>query len=103
MVARCVATNGAGRSSDCLPGSRTFGGSWCAMSDSPRTFSGCYTWPAASFCCEVYEMASSLFTNSGASLNTMAGWKETYERLWELDGVSPLDPTKLIELATSAY
>jgi hypothetical protein len=31
------------------------------MSDSPRTFSGCYTWPAASFCCGVYEMASSFF------------------------------------------
>jgi len=28
------------------------------MSDSPRTFLGCYTWPAASPCCEVYEMAS---------------------------------------------
>jgi predicted alpha/beta superfamily hydrolase len=38
-------------------GSRTFGGSSSATSDSPRTFSGCYTSPAASFCCEVCEMA----------------------------------------------
>ena len=57
-VARCVATDGGGRSNDSLPGSRTFGGLSCAMSDSPRTSSGCYTWPAASFCCGVYEMAS---------------------------------------------
>jgi transposase len=27
--------------------------------DSLRTFSGCYIWPAASFCCGVYDMASS--------------------------------------------
>jgi transposase len=57
--ARCVATNGGGRSSASLPGSRTFGGSSCVMNDWPRTFSGCYTWPAASFCCGVCEMASS--------------------------------------------
>jgi transposase len=41
-----------------LRGSRTFGGSSCAMNDWPKTFSGCYSWPAASFCCGVYEMAS---------------------------------------------
>ena len=39
--------NDVGRSSDSLPGYRTFGGSSCAMSDSPRTFSGCYTSPVA--------------------------------------------------------
>jgi DNA-binding NarL/FixJ family response regulator len=33
----------------------------------------------------------------------MAGWRATYERLWELDKVSPLAPAKLLELATSAY
>ena len=38
--------------------SRTFDGSSCVMSDSPRTFLGCYTSPAASFCCTVCEMAS---------------------------------------------
>ena len=48
---RCVATAGGGRSSDSLPGSRTFAGSSCATSDSQRTFSGCYALPAASFCC----------------------------------------------------
>ena len=52
-AARCVATNGGGRSNDSLPGSRTFDGSSCAMNDWPRTFLGCYTWPAASFCCGV--------------------------------------------------
>ncbi len=57
-VARCGATDGDGRSNDSLPGCRTFGGSSCAMSASPRTFSGCSTSPAASFCCGVYEMAS---------------------------------------------
>ena len=45
-VARSVATDGGGRSSDSLPGSRTFVGSSCAMSAAPRTFSGCYTSPA---------------------------------------------------------
>ena len=43
-----------------LRGFRTFGGSSCVTSDSPRTFSGYYTWPAASFHCEVYEMASNV-------------------------------------------
>ncbi len=33
----------------------------------------------------------------------MPGWRETYERLRELDKVSPLEPAKLIELGTSAY
>ena len=33
----------------------------------------------------------------------MAGWKSTYEQLCELDKVSPLEPAKLLELATSAY
>ena len=33
----------------------------------------------------------------------MAGWTATYERLSELDAVSPLEPAKLLELATSAY
>ena len=42
-VARCVAIDDDGRWSDSLPGSRTFDGSSCATSDSPRTFSGCYT------------------------------------------------------------
>jgi Putative transposase of IS4/5 family (DUF4096)/Transposase DDE domain len=59
-VVRCVATCGGGRSSDCLPGSRTFAGSLSVTTDSPRIFSGCYTSPAASFSCEVYEMASNL-------------------------------------------
>ena len=40
---RCVDTDGSGRSSDSLPGSRTFAGSLYAMSDSPRAFSECYT------------------------------------------------------------
>jgi len=42
-VARCVGIDDDGRWSDSLPGSRTFDGSSCATSDSPRTFSGCYT------------------------------------------------------------
>jgi DNA-binding CsgD family transcriptional regulator len=33
----------------------------------------------------------------------MAGWKETYEHLRDLDKRSPLEPATLIELATSAY
>jgi DNA-binding CsgD family transcriptional regulator len=33
----------------------------------------------------------------------MGGWTESYERLCELDKVSPLEPAKLIELAVSAY
>jgi DNA-binding CsgD family transcriptional regulator len=33
----------------------------------------------------------------------MAGWTATYQRLCELDTVSPLEPAKLLELATSAY
>lgn len=33
----------------------------------------------------------------------MAGWKETYERLNDLDKVSPLEPAKLLELAQSAH
>jgi len=33
----------------------------------------------------------------------MGGWKESYERLSELDKVSPLEPAKLLELSTSAY
>src|SRR5262245_46881557 len=33
----------------------------------------------------------------------MAGWKATYERLSELDKVSPLEPARLLELAESAY
>jgi DNA-binding CsgD family transcriptional regulator len=33
----------------------------------------------------------------------MAGWKDTYEQLSELDRVSPLEPEQLLELATSAY
>jgi len=33
----------------------------------------------------------------------MAGWKDTYERLSELDTASPLEPATLLELATSAY
>ena len=33
----------------------------------------------------------------------MASWRETYERLRELDKASPLEPTQLLELATSAY
>jgi hypothetical protein len=48
-----------GRLSDFLPGSRIFGGSLSATSDTPRIFLRCYTSPAASFSCEVYEMASS--------------------------------------------
>ena len=60
-VARCDATDGGGRSSDSLPGSRIFGGSLSATSVTPRTFLRCYTSPAASFSCEVYEMASNLF------------------------------------------
>ena len=50
---------GGERSNGSLPGFRTSDDSWCGMSDSPRTFLGCYTSPAASSCCEVYEMASS--------------------------------------------
>ena len=50
--------DGGGRSSDSLPGSRTFGGSSSATSDSPRTSWGCSTSPAASSSYEVYEMAS---------------------------------------------
>src|SRR5262245_44291986 len=57
-VDRSVATVGGGRSSDSLLGSRTFDDTSCAVSHSPRTFSGCYTWPAALFCCEVCEMPS---------------------------------------------
>jgi DNA-binding CsgD family transcriptional regulator len=34
---------------------------------------------------------------------TMSGWRETYERLSELDRVSALDPAKLLELAMSAF
>lgn len=33
----------------------------------------------------------------------MAGWKATYEELSEQDKISPLEPAKLVELATSAY
>ena len=33
----------------------------------------------------------------------MVGWKATYERLHDLDKVSPLEPADLVELATSAY
>ncbi len=33
----------------------------------------------------------------------MGGWRETYERLSEADRVSALDPTKLLELAMSAF
>jgi DNA-binding CsgD family transcriptional regulator len=33
----------------------------------------------------------------------VAGWKATYERLHDLDKVSPLEPADLVELATSAY
>jgi ATP/maltotriose-dependent transcriptional regulator MalT len=33
----------------------------------------------------------------------MAGWRETYERLSELDRVSPLEPPQLLELAMAAY
>lgn len=33
----------------------------------------------------------------------MAGWTATYQRLCELDTVSPLEPAKLLDLATSAY
>ncbi len=33
----------------------------------------------------------------------MAGWKVIYEELSEIDKVSPLEPAKLLELATSAY
>jgi DNA-binding CsgD family transcriptional regulator/predicted negative regulator of RcsB-dependent stress response len=33
----------------------------------------------------------------------MAGWRETYERLSELDRVSPLEPAQLLELAMAAY
>jgi DNA-binding CsgD family transcriptional regulator len=33
----------------------------------------------------------------------MAGWKATYEKLARLDTISPLEPVKLVELATSAY
>lgn len=33
----------------------------------------------------------------------MPGWKETYDRLRTLDEASPLEPAKLVELATSAY
>jgi hypothetical protein len=54
-----IATDGGGRSSDSLPGSRIFSGSLSATSVTPRTFLRCYTSPAASFSCEVYEMASS--------------------------------------------
>jgi hypothetical protein len=46
-VALCVATDGGGRSSDSLPGSRTSVGSLSATSDTPRIFLRCYTWPAA--------------------------------------------------------
>jgi DNA-binding CsgD family transcriptional regulator len=33
----------------------------------------------------------------------MSGWKATYQRLYELDKVSPLEPADLLDLATSAY
>lgn len=33
----------------------------------------------------------------------MAGWQATYERLRDLDKVSPLEPAKLLEFATAAY
>lgn len=33
----------------------------------------------------------------------MPGWQETYDRLRELDTISPLEPDKLIELAAAAY
>ena len=33
----------------------------------------------------------------------MSGWRETYERLSEVDRVSPLDPSQLVELAIAAY
>ena len=33
----------------------------------------------------------------------MAGWTESYQRLRELDKISPLEPAKLLELAMSAY
>ena len=33
----------------------------------------------------------------------MPGWKATYDELSEQDKVSPLEPAKLVELATSAY
>jgi DNA-binding CsgD family transcriptional regulator len=33
----------------------------------------------------------------------MPGWQETYDRLRELDKISPLEPDKLIELAAAAY
>ena len=41
------ATDGGGRSSDSLPGSRTSGGSLSATSDTPRIFLRCCTSPAA--------------------------------------------------------
>jgi hypothetical protein len=75
-VARYVATDGGGKSSDSLPGSRTFGGLSCAMSGSPRIFLGCYTWPAASFCCGVYEMTSSASERT-ISLLALANHRET--------------------------
>src|SRR4029453_13672255 len=70
-------TNGDGRPSDSLPGSRTFGGSSCAMNDWPRTFSGCYTWPAASFCCGAYEMASNQIDEDTASSGAAADARPT--------------------------
>jgi DNA-binding NarL/FixJ family response regulator len=33
----------------------------------------------------------------------MAGWQETYDRLHELDQISPLEPEKLLDLAAAAY
>src|SRR5262249_28533974 len=63
-----AATDGGGRSSDSLPGSRIFGGSLSATSDTPRIFLRCYTSPAASFSCEVYEMASSAFCDDDDSV-----------------------------------
>jgi hypothetical protein len=70
-VAPCVATDGGGRSSDSLPGSRIFGGSLSATSDTPRIFLRCYTSPAASFFCEVYEMASSRWQDAECQRNSL--------------------------------
>jgi hypothetical protein len=62
-----------------LPGSKTFDGSSCVMSDSPRIFSGCYIWPAGSFCCGVYEMASSFADTSRLALVAVAGhWLKVF-------------------------
>ena len=33
----------------------------------------------------------------------MDGWKQLYEQLFGLKIVSPLEPAKLVELATCAY